>query len=162
MPKNIRYCKATIEDIHMLIDARVQFLTEHWGKQDESAENALRTELELFFEKHIPSQSYISILAFDEGNLVGLGGMMVQQRPGSFRFPDGKSGYIMNMFTIPAYRKQGIATQILDRLIETGRELGLNFFDLHATKNGEPVYVKYGFHKQTEPGYRMLFDSKAN
>ena len=106
------------------------------------------------FHKHNQLQCF---LAYDGDLLVGVGGLNIQQRPGSFRVPDGKSGYIMNMYTKPAYRKRGIATKLLDKLIQKGREMGLVYFDLNATKEGEPVYLKYGFTRHDEPNYRKVF-----
>ena len=152
----ISYHKATAHHIPQLIDSRIVFLSEYWGKQDSTVEQKLRNELKLFFKKEIPTQSYISWIAFDEDNWVSVGGMKILQKPGSFRVPDGKCGYIMNMFTLPDYRRRGIAKNLLQKLLDDGKAAGIRFFELHATKEGEPVYVKDGFQLHTEPTYRKF------
>jgi GNAT superfamily N-acetyltransferase len=153
---NINYIPATDKHIDVLVKSRIEFMTDFWGKQTDEAVQKLRVALTAFFEREIPSENYISWLAYHNEILVAVGGMMIQQRPGSFRFPEGKSGYIMNMYTIPAYRRQGIAAIILEKLIESGKNAGVSFFDLHASKLGEPVYIKAGFQILDQPSYRKI------
>lgn len=153
---NIKYIQATAEHIPLLVDSRVDFLAEYWGKPEAPVEAKLREELRRFFETEIPAQSYITWLAFDEAKMISIGGMKLIRKPGSFRLPDGMSGYIMNMYTLPDYRRQGIATEILHRLMDTGKALGIKMFELHATREGEPLYTKDGFEFHEEPSYRRF------
>ena len=153
---NIIYRQATLNDLQLLIDSRVEFLSEYWGQQTEVLETNLRKPLAVFFENEIQAQTYLCWLAFHEEQLVGVGGMKISQRPGSFRVPDGRSGYIMNMYTVPAFRRQGIAKTILEKLIASGKAMGLHFFELHATKEGEFVYQQSGFTLHKEPTYRRF------
>jgi len=153
---DINYVRATGDHVQLLVDSRIDFLSEYWGKQDGAVENKLRDELRSFFESEIPKQTYISWLALDGSQLVAVGGMKIIQKPGSFRVPDGKCGYIMNMYTHPGFRRRGIAMNLLHKLIDDGKRLGIHFFELHATKEGEPVYVKDGFQLHKEPTYRKI------
>jgi ribosomal protein S18 acetylase RimI-like enzyme len=152
----IKFFQATTEHLEMLVESRLEFLTEFWGQQTEEAKKKLRTELKTFFKREIPLQTYVSWIATCNEKLVGVGGMKIYQMPGSFRVPNGMIGYIINMHTVKNYRRQGIANEIVNRLVETGKELGVNLFDLHASKEGEPVYVKAGFKKHDEPSYRKI------
>ncbi len=154
--QNITFHKATSADIQTLIDSRVEFLSEYWGNQDLIKESKLRNELKVYFEKSILNESYHSWIAKIENEFAGIGGMVIQQRPGSFRAPDGRSAYIMNMYTVPKFRKMGIATMLLEKLIESGKQAGIYFFELHATKEGESVYIKGGFELHKEPTYRKF------
>jgi GNAT superfamily N-acetyltransferase len=141
----VKFIRATTQHIEMLIESRVEFLIEFWGEQTEEAKQKLRMELKSFFEREISLQTYVSWIALDGEKLVGVGGIKIYQMPGSFRVPNGMIGYILNMYTIPSHRKQGIALEIMKRLEDTGKELGVKLFDLHASKEGEPVYIKAGF-----------------
>jgi RimJ/RimL family protein N-acetyltransferase len=152
----IKFFQATTEHLEMLVESRVEFLTEFWGEQTDEAKQKLRMELKTFFEREIPLQTYVSWIAICDEKLVGVGGMKIYQMPGSFRIPNGMIGYIINMHTVKSHRRQGIAGEIVKRLVETGKELGVNLFDLHASKEGEPVYVKAGFNKHDEPSYRKI------
>ena len=91
-----------------------------------------------------------------ENEFVGIGGMAVLKNPGSFRVPDGVVGHIMNMYTLPAYRKNGIATVLLQKLMDTGKQMGIVLFDLLASKEGEPIYLKHGFEINSEPNMRKF------
>ena len=114
-------------DIQLLIDQRIAFLREYWGEPDAAAEAALRGEMRVYLDRALPAGEYVSWYALIDGVVAGIGGMAVVQRPGSFRVADGRCGYIMNMYTPAPYRRRGIAQQVLDRLVESGREMGLHF-----------------------------------
>jgi len=107
-----------------------------------------------YFKKAIPDENYICWLAKDGEYLAGAGGLVIRQQPGSFKNPTGITGYIMSMYTFPGYRGQGIAGTILNKLIATAKDMGIHSFELHATQEGEPVYIKNGFLLHNEPTYR--------
>jgi GNAT superfamily N-acetyltransferase len=51
------------------------------------------------------------------------------------------------MFVNEKYRRQGIASIILDRLIQTALHKGYHIFMLQESDMGKPLYEKYGFHE---------------
>ena len=51
----------------------------------------------------------------------------------------------MNMYTRPEYRRLGIASRMLDLLVEDARSKQIAFISLEATAMGRPLYEKYGF-----------------
>ena len=57
----------------------------------------------------------------------------------------GKEAYIMNMYTKPKWRKKGIGSAILEKLIDEARNRGIEAIKLHATPKGRPLYEKFGF-----------------
>lgn len=143
--EKINYRKAGVQDAEVLTEYRVRFLKEMMKDFDAEKEGELRSELLKYFEKAIAAKNYISYFAEIKGQIVGLGGMAIYDRPGNFYLPNGKFGYILNMFTIEGHRKKGICNEIMNRLINDGREAGLRKFELHATPDGEPIYVNMGF-----------------
>jgi GNAT superfamily N-acetyltransferase len=60
------------------------------------------------------------------------------------------------MYTVPEFRRMGISSNILNRLVDTGKEMGITAFELHATEVGEHVYKKNGFLIHNEPTYRKF------
>jgi GNAT superfamily N-acetyltransferase len=151
---NITYHRATASDIQLLVDYRVEFLIDFMGPQTQEDIDGLRKELEQYFSHTLVDNSYICWYAKADDKIVGIGGMIIRQMPGNFKNPSGKKGYILNMYTIPEYRKRGIGSTILEKLQTTAKETGITSFELHATKQGEPVYVKNGFKIHNEPTYR--------
>ena len=61
---------------------------------------------------------------------------------------------VSNLRTVPAFRKRGICTTILNALLKDAQDLGVTAFELHATREGEPVYRKNGFVLHPEPTLR--------
>jgi predicted acetyltransferase len=76
--------------------------------------------------------------------------------PGNFKNPSGKWCYIMNMYTVPAFRRNGICKNILNLLVKEGKKNGYYAFELHATKEGEKVYIQEEFVHHEEPTLRKF------
>lgn len=60
-----------------------------------------------------------------------------------------------NLQFAPEYRGKGIATSLLDKLVEEARNRKGEKLWLGASKLGCPVYLKYGF-KETLPPQRQV------
>ena len=68
---------------------------------------------------------------FLSGNQLALGRLV--------RLKDELHGF-RNMYTAPAYRRQGIAFHTLDLLVKDAREQGVSQIALEATEMGRPLY----------------------
>ncbi len=152
--EDIRYTIAIPDDAATLATYRIMFLTELLGPQDEKVAAILHTNLERYFRDAIRSNAYTGILAKAGNEVVATGGMVFREQPGSFKNPSGRTAYILNMYTVPAFRRNGISTKVLNKLLDIARQNGITSFELHATSDGEPVYQKCGFQRHNEPTYR--------
>ena len=152
---NITYHKATEEDIKTLVDYRILFALELSGGKNQEIINGLKNQMQAYFVKATKDNSCISFIARCEGIVAGIGSVHLREMPGNFKNPSGKWGYIMNMYTLPAYRRKGICKSILHLLVEEGKRIGITAFELHATKDGEFVYRQNGFDEHKEPTLRM-------
>ena len=56
-----------------------------------------------------------------------------------------KDGKIGRMAVIQAYRRQGIASAMMNVLLKFGRQHGINQFYLHAQIEALPFYERFGF-----------------
>ncbi|KYG36762.1 acetyltransferase [Bacillus gaemokensis] len=64
---------------------------------------------------------------------------------------EGKEAYILNMYTLPEYRGNGLAKKLLQHCIKECKENGVKRIWLHSSKDGELLYKKMGFtHKTNE------------
>ncbi len=77
----------------------------------------------------------------------GAGGVSFYQVMPTYHNHSGKKAYIMNMYTAPEYRRQGIALHTLDLLVKDAKKQGVSQIALEATDMGRPLYEKYGFVK---------------
>ena len=155
---HVQYILAEETHIDLLIEARIAFFLELNGPQPMGAVTALKDEIRAYLNVAIKEKSYVGMLAMCGNEIAAAGGMVIRQRPGSFVNPSGREAYIMSMYTALQYRKQGLATQILNSLVEQAKKLGIVTIELHATADGEPVYKKYGFKLHTEPTYRLYIN----
>jgi GNAT superfamily N-acetyltransferase len=136
--------KATIKDRSRLFELRMEFLKEANGRPYEF-ENRLSKEIRSYFNHHIKDESFIAWLCLNENKIVGTSGISFYEVPPSYNNHNGKVGYIMNMYTLKAFRRKGIATVLFEKMLEEGCRRNVGKFVLHATKNGQALYEKYGF-----------------
>lgn len=103
-----------------------------------------------YYKKALASGEHIAYLVYAEGKFIGAGGVSFYQVMPTYHNPSGKKAYIMNMYTAPDYRRQGVAFHTLDLLVRDAREKGVSQIMLEATDMGRPLYEKYGFVKMED------------
>ena len=145
--------KAVKWEIDAIIDNRISFLKESQGFPSDEMEANVRKSLKPYFEKAYKNDSFVFWIAEYEGKPVGFSGMVIREQPGNFEIPNGRTGYILNMFTLKEYRRNGIGAMLFQRLLEDGKLRKLDKIELHATHDGEPLYRKFGF---KEPDHKAL------
>ena len=137
--------RASESDIETLIDYRIIFLKDAYGNPSPDLENGLKISLKQYFSTALKEGLYISWIAEYKDKPIGFSGMVIREQPGNFDIPNGKTGYILNIFTVNEFRNNGIASLLMNKLIEEGRERKLDRLELRATKDGEPIYRNIGF-----------------
>ncbi|MBR5723081.1 MAG: GNAT family N-acetyltransferase, partial [Oscillospiraceae bacterium] len=81
----------------------------------------------------------------EDGQLVSNALLTVIEKPANPFFPCGRSGYVLGVFTEPAYRGQGLATQIMTQILAEAKRLALDTVTLSASDMGKGIYEKLGF-----------------
>ncbi len=152
--EQIIYTRATVLDIEMMCEMRVSFLTEYFSKQNEEKEIELMNHLRSYFTNALENNSSICWYATSGNTVVGIGFIEIHDQPGNFKNPSGKMGHIMNMYTLKSFRKNGICTTILNKLVTSANELSVTAFELHASTEGLPIYAKNGFQLHGDPTMR--------
>ena len=104
----------------------------------------------LIYQNSLKNDTHLAYLIFDDKTFVGAGGISYFQVMPTYHNPTGKKAYIMNMYTKPDYRRQGIAYKTLDLLVAEAKAKGITAISLEATDMGRPLYVKYGFIKMND------------
>jgi GNAT superfamily N-acetyltransferase len=153
---NIHYFRATLADVPIMVGQRIAFLLGYLGPQTDEDISQLKQSLEQYFTNAMRNNTYICWFAKVGDEIGGIGGLVIREQPGNFQNPSGKVGYLISMYTAPGHRRKGICGNIVRRLVDTAKEMGIHTFELHATKEGEPVYIKQGFKLHEEPTYRKV------
>ena len=141
----IEYRIATLGDIDFLTTSRIELLRAA-NKLDDSVEmSEVERESRVYYEKTLADDSHVAILVMDGDKFVGAGGVSFYTVMPTYHNPSGKKAYIMNMYTNPNYRRQGIAIKTLEMLVKEAKKRGIKEITLEATDMGRPLYEKYGF-----------------
>jgi len=62
-----------------------------------------------------------------------------------------RRGYILNVYTEPAWRRRGFACLIVRQCVEWLGEQGIRIVSLHASAHGQSVYENQGFRTPSMP-----------
>jgi GNAT superfamily N-acetyltransferase len=144
------YKKATIEDIDELVTTRIIVLRAANKLSDDVDMSVVEKESCAYYKRALESGEHIAYLVYDNGTFIGTGGVSFYQVMPTYRNSTGKKAYIMNMYTAPEYRRQGIAMHTLDLLVNDAKVQGVSQIALEATDMGRPLYEKYGFVKMED------------
>lgn len=138
--------RATLDDLDTLIDLRLALMRDLGDLPDEDAATRLAAILRDYFAAELPDGRFLGWLACDDdGAAIGCGGLVYLRKPPMLANPTGREAYVMNMYTAPAWRGRGVATQILAAIVAHARESGVPRVHLHASDQGRPVYARAGF-----------------
>ena len=139
----IRFQRLTKREIDKFIEIRINQLREEGATQNID----LRPELKDYYERHMEDGTFVSWLAMDDDKIIGTSGMSFVERPPVFSCPNGKIGILSSMFTAKEYRRKGIATQLLSRVVQEAKEYGCGSVQITASDMGVLLYTDFGFKK---------------
>ena len=144
---------ATIADVPHIVEHRVEMFRE-MGIPAEFDDMTIATDL--WLRHAIPSHVYRGWVAVeDSGEVVGGGGLIVIPWPPGPMTIDPRCGFIFNVYTAPAYRKQGLGRRLMDAMHEWCRAEGIERVVLNASTFGKPLYEAMGYLVTDEPMMRF-------
>jgi len=146
---NIVYRKAIAEDADTLSGLRVQMLFDHVDLTD-NIQDAIYKNTKEYFLSSLKDGHFAMCVAEDGDRIIAMGGISYFRIPPNNWCIMGTTAHIGNMFTLPDYRKNGIANKILSLLMDEAKEKGVERVILVPTAAGKPVYEKYGFEPWTD------------
>ena len=150
MVEKIEYKRATMKDMKELVRTRIIVLRGANKLSDDVDMSLVEQETYAYYKWALETGEHIAYLVYDNGTFIGAGGVSFYQVMPTYHNPSGKKAYIMNMYTAPEYRRQGIAFHTLDLLVKAAKNQGISQIALEATDMGRPLYEKYGFVKMED------------
>lgn len=150
MLERFEYKRATMEDIEELVRTRIIVLRAANKLSDDEDMSVVEEESYAYYRRALETGEHIAYLVYDNGKFIGADGVSFYQVMPTYHNPTGKKAYIMNMYTVSEYRKQGIAFHTLDLLVKDARKQGISQITLEATEMGRPLYERYGFIKMED------------
>lgn len=138
---SITYRRLAEPDLETFISMRIVQLREEGATEDIDLVPALMD----YYHRHMAEETFVSWLAIDGNKIVGTSGMSFVEKPPYFSCPSGKIGLLSSMYTDPDYRRQGIAKELLRRVVEEAREYGCGSVQITASDMGVLLYTDFGF-----------------
>lgn len=139
----IYYKKLTEKEVDQFIKLRIKQLREEGATEDIDLVPALRD----YYDRHLADGTFVSWLAMDGEKIVGTSGMSFVEKPPYFGCPSGKIALLSSMYTSDAYRRKGIAKELLSRVVQEAKEYGCGAVQITASDMGVLLYTDFGFVK---------------
>ena len=156
--KNLVYRKICHDDMDLFIRLRLDFINEFHKDVGETEKEKLKTSLQSYFDRHITNDELIGIVCEYDKNIVSVAYLIIGEWPPNRNFINGKIGTLLNVYTYPEYRKNGIATNIIKKIIEEAKKQNVSMINLLATEDGENVYKKLGFFETEDKSMRLKLE----
>ena len=137
----IEYRRLTEMELDTFMEKRIHQLREEGAKEDID----LMPVLKDYYQRHMADGTFVSWIALDENTMIGTSGMSFVEKPPYFGCPSGKVGLLSSMYTDPAYRRKGIAKELLSRVVADAKEYGCGTIQITASEMGVKLYTDFGF-----------------
>ncbi len=136
--------KASEKEIDELVEFRLAYLKEDFGKISESDLQKLKETLPQYFRNHLNRDLFVYVVR-EADEILACAFLLVVEKPMSPAFITGKTGTVLNVYTKPEYRKRGYAKQLMNALLEDAKANDLSVVELKATEDGYQLYKSVGF-----------------
>jgi GNAT superfamily N-acetyltransferase len=146
--------RATASDIPALVELRIAFDRELAGEGPIELTGEHRALTDEYLRSHVPDGRFRVWVADAAGDLVGMAGLVVIDRPPHPRSRRTPEAMIFNVMTVAAWRGRGVGRAVMEAVIADGRALGCRRLVLRTSDDGSHLYAGLGF---TDPGiWRQL------
>ncbi|AEV67428.1 GNAT family N-acetyltransferase [Acetivibrio clariflavus] len=136
--------QANKTDVSQLINMRLAYLAEDYDGLTEEQTDTIRVQLLDYFGKHLNRDLFVYVCE-DNAVIVSTVFLLISEKPANPSFLTGLTGTIMNVYTLPHYRKRGIAGNLIRMAIQDAKSKKLSYIDLKATQAASSLYRKLGF-----------------
>ncbi|MDO5398655.1 MAG: GNAT family N-acetyltransferase [bacterium] len=140
----MRLDEKSVDDFWRL---RIELFEELGEVNNETNIDKLKSATKQYFLSHI-NKDLMSWGILQANKLVAVGSLCLFTRIPYEENLIGLEGYILNIYTMPHFRKYGFANQILDEIIEYAKKNNIKRLWLNGSEQGEKIYAKRGFIKK--------------
>jgi GNAT superfamily N-acetyltransferase len=146
---SVRIRLATVADAETIVRHRERMFAD-MGDGSEQTRAAMVAAARPFIRAGLADGSYRAWLAELDGRVVAGGGVAIVGFQPTPLDPGPRRAWVLNVYTEPAFRRQGLARQIVEHIIAWCREQGFAAVMLHASDDGRPLYEELGFQPTNE------------
>ncbi len=140
----MKFRKANEKDILRLIDMRLAYLSEDYNELTAKQTSAISAQLPGYFKSHLNKDLFVYICE-DNELIISTVFLLINKTPANPSFLNGLTGMILNVYTLPDFRKRGIAGDLMKMAMKDAKKMELSYLELKATTAGSSLYHKLGF-----------------
>ena len=140
---------ATVKDIPALVNQRRRMFEDMYADKDvvrdPASYDAMDSAYAVLLRYEIPAGSTRAWLIDDDGVIAASGALKFTDW---LPRPDGQRRglvYVHSVYTVPEYRRRGLARRLLNAMIDYCRANGWPRISLHASDMGRGLYEELGF-----------------
>jgi GNAT superfamily N-acetyltransferase len=137
--------RATIDDLDEFVALRLKLFRESGYLHSEESLPELIEATRAYLSENLPTGRFLAWVALVGKQLIGISGLIFFQKPPTEENLSGFEAYVMNMYTLPEWRGQGVATAFMQEIIKYVQNTSARRIWLHTTKDGQAVYEHCGF-----------------
>jgi GNAT superfamily N-acetyltransferase len=140
----------TVADADTVIAHRRAMFLE-MGYRDDDAMKQMCEAFRPWLLRMMQSDQYLAWFAVDPGGAIASGlGLWLMDWPPHMLGPGPWRANILNVYTRPESRRNGLARKLVETAIEWCRANGVSTVILHASDAGRLLYASMGFQPSTE------------
>lgn len=137
--------RARPEDIKLLTKIRIDILRTEENNAPSADMSDILVQTYEYYKEVLQNDRIVSYLVFADEEVVGTGDLCITR---VLPTPENLTGYqarIMNVYTHPEYRRQGIAYRTVALLLAESERRGISAITLEPTEMSRPLFEKFGF-----------------
>jgi GNAT superfamily N-acetyltransferase len=145
---NLAY--AELVDVDLLVSHRLNLLREVHPELETKIQESEEWTRE-WITKRLSDGSLVGLLAkSQDGRVAGSGCIWLREEQPRPTNPRMIAPYLMSMYTMPEFRRKGVAKLIVQSALNWCKERGYERVSLHASEAGKPLYESLGFSPTSE------------
>ena len=142
--------QANLTDIPTIVAQR-RHMYEGMGYPTGDRMDAMEAEFGLWLHDRLEDGHYRNWFALDcNGEIAAGAGLWLVEWPPQMMDFSPFRGYIMNVYTEPAFRRHGLAKRLVETITRWCSDNSIHVVTLHASECGRPVYETLGFQPTNE------------
>lgn len=139
--------KATLEDLELLVKLRIDFFQELELLESEKNCQCLSQRTRDYFSRKMETNELHTWLVLDKNNIAAVGSLLINEMPPTLGcYGGGIEGYLFNVYTLPEYRKRGIATFLTKYILQEAKnQKCARVWLMYSDERAQRIYDKLDF-----------------
>lgn len=155
LPDGFTLRRASEEEIDTLVMHRRSMFRD-MGYTDEAAMDSMARKCKPWLLGKMKSGEYLAWLVLDaDGSIVAGAGLWLMEWIPHLIGKSERRGNIINVYTEQKFRHRGLARCLMETVINSCREKGIDTIILHASDEGRGLYESMGFTATNEMRIRL-------